>query len=422
MRSLRSLLNSLPTLLLALVIAIIIWAQAVRQPDPIGVTRFTVPVALEMLPEQILLSGQPDVVLVEIEARQSILNDLTIGDYDAVIDLTDAPYGQTSQAIRLQPQPADIEAVVLFPATVDVNLDRQITRAVPVTVLTQGSVAPGYTRGEPNIDPPALQITGPETIVGQIAEAETSILLNDAKEPFSSTRRPLLYDNQGNIVGTSSISVSPDAVTITMPVEEREGVRQKAITPRWTGDPAAGYRLLSVTVEPITALVSGSPAMLDNITLIPTEEVDITGLKQDTIFPATLQLAEGMTWEDSQPVVVSVEIEPIKTSAIITTKPEIVALGEGFTATLGTEEVRVFLFGPLEVLDTVKNEVRVVVDLFGLGEGSHTVEPNAIVPIDSIEVRSLQPEQITVQITVTETITPTGTPTVPSDTSSTHTP
>ena len=90
----------------------------------------------------------------------------------------------------------------------------------------------------------------------------------------------------------------------------------------------------------------------------------------------------------SETTTVTVEIEPIKTSAVVTKPPEILALGTGLTATLGTDEVRVFLFGPLEILDSVIDDVNVVVDLFGLGTGTFVVEPSIIVPVESIEVRS----------------------------------
>lgn len=408
MRSARTLLTYLPTFLLALVLATIIWATAVREPDPVQNVLIQVPLVPDMTPEQLLLNNLPETVQVQIRAKQSILEQISAGNYVAVIDLAGSPYGQTTQPVTLQPPIDDTEEVVMFPEAIEVRLDRQITRDIAVVVTPQGNVAPGYIRSEPSVDPPLLKVIGPESIVSRLVEARTNVFLDNAKETFSVTRRPILYDDQGNIVGTgtTNLSVDPETVTITIPVEEQEGVREKAITPRWNGDPADGYRLLSVTVDPITALVSGSPAVLDNLSSVPTIEIDVGGLKQTTVAATTLNLPPGVTWEDPQPITVTVEIEPIKTSAVVTKMPEILALGEGLTATLSTDEVRVFLFGPLEILDTVKEDVSVIVDLFGLGEGMFVVEPSIIIPVDSIEVRSFQPSQITVEIS--EIVTATG--------------
>lgn len=411
MRSARLLVTYLPTLLLALVLGTIIWVTAVREPDPVQNVLIQVPLVPDMTPEQILLNNLPETVQVQIRAKQSILDQLSAGNYSAVVDLASAPYGQTTQLVTLQPPIEGAEEIVLFPEGVDVRLDRQITRDIPIIVTPQGNVAPGYVRNELSLDPPMLKVIGPESIVTRLVEARTNVFLDNAKETFSVTRRPILYDDQGNIVGTgtTNLSVDPETVSITIPIEEQEGVREKAITPRWVGDPANGYRLLSVTVDPITALVSGSPAVLDNLISVPTAEVDVDGLKQTTVSATTLDLPPSVTWEDPKPITVTVEIEPIKTSAVVTKPPEILALGTGLTATLSTDEVRVFLFGPLEILDSVIDDVNVVVDLFGLGTGTFVVEPSIIVPVESIEVRSFQPSQITVRISeiMTDTVTST---------------
>ena len=56
-------------------------------------------------------------------------------------------------------------------------------------------------------------------------------------------------------------------------------------------------------------------------------------------------------------------------------------------------------FGPLPVLDSLaENDVRVVVDLFGMSPGVYSIEPEVIVPDRGIEIRSVQPAAVTVTI------------------------
>jgi hypothetical protein len=64
-------------------------------------------------------------------------------------------------------------------------------------------------------------------------------------------------------------------------------------------------------------------------------------------------------------------------------------------------------------LDSLLDEdVRVTVDLFGLGEGTYSLEPDADVFVNDIEVRSIQPPELTLTLsptlTTTEGITATG--------------
>ncbi len=99
--------------------------------------------------------------------------------------------------------------------------------------------------------------------------------------------------------------------------------------------------------------------------------------------------------------------------------PEIRALGPGLTATVTIDTVRVIIYGPLPVLDSLEeDDVRVTLDLLGLDVGTHNIMPNVVVSASGLEVRSTQPAFVTVVITdvvtptlpieneVTDTITP----------------
>ncbi len=101
-----------------------------------------------------------------------------------------------------------------------------------------------------------------------------------------------------------------------------------------------------------------------------------------------------------QSILVVIEIEPILTSSVVPIMPEIRALGPGLTATLSVDTVRVILYGPLPVLDSLTpTDVRVTLDLLGLESGTHNITPNVVVTATGLEVRSTQPAFVTVVIT-----------------------
>jgi hypothetical protein len=81
-------------------------------------------------------------------------------------------------------------------------------------------------------------------------------------------------------------------------------------------------------------------------------------------------------------------------------------LDEEWEAKVDPESVRVVLFGPLPILETLLDEeVNVTVDLFGLISGTYSLEPDVSFPDRGIELRSIQPSQVTVEITRPLTIT-----------------
>jgi YbbR domain-containing protein len=168
-----------------------------------------------------------------------------------------------------------------------------------------------------------------------------------------------------------------------------------------------------VKVEPSSIQVTGSPAQID-VLRVQTEPVDISGLDESDSRRVTLDLPNGVEMVEVQPVVVTVEIEPILSSDVVQRPVEVRALGEDLEVVIDPEEVRVFLFGPLPVLDSLAEEdVRVTVDLLNLVTGTHVLDPFVSVSAEEIEVRSTQPAQITAIITGSITGTDSLTETLP---------
>lgn len=114
--------------------------------------------------------------------------------------------------------------------------------------------------------------------------------------------------------------------------------------------------------------------------------------------PEGIELAEEL-----QQVFIDVEIEPIPATQVFNVTPEINGLDETLTATVDIEEMSVVLFGPREAIKTITDDdVRANIDLFGLVTGTHIITPTVDQPIQSIEVQSVQPEQISVEITAND--------------------
>ena len=68
--------------------------------------------------------------------------------------------------------------------------------------------------------------------------------------------------------------------------------------------------------------------------------------------------------------------------------------------------VEVILSGPLPLLDTLEpDDVRVVLDLFGLTAGTHQIEPQIVVP-EGVTAQSINPATVQVEIFVAQTPAP----------------
>jgi YbbR domain-containing protein len=411
---LRSFVANLATLLTAFIIGFAIWTAAVRADDPVGSRRFNLQVEVVGQPpnSQLLNRGQ-DRVQILVEGRESSLAGMNQDDFRAFIDLSEVAYGESEVEIEIRHDEPQVTVTGLFPESTTVRLEQIVTREIPVRPDLRGDVARGHVRSEPIVDPVTIQVTGPASRVDNLAEARITVFLNNERQDVVVARRPTFYDLQGNVTGVTGLSLSSEEVVVIVPVIELVGFAEKPVTPQWRGSPAPGYRLLNVTVQPASVLVTGLPAALDKLRVLRTEAIDINGLVTAFTQQVPLELPNGITLDEPQPIIVTVEIEPILTSSVIAKEPDLRALGPELTAELDPEEVRIFLFGPLPVLDSLQpGDVRVTLDLLNLSIGVHNVIPIVDVFANDVEVRSFQPPFVTVvisqEITLTEEVTGTG--------------
>ncbi len=404
----RSFLSNIFTFLVSLVLAFLIWIVAVQANDPIR---------QEILPVSVQFVGQPpDSVLVEptsltvqvrFEGPLSQLTDVTSKDFTAVVDLSNVSLGTpTTVPIEVQSKKTGLTILFTAPDTVDVTIEKLVSVDIPVVLDIRGSVASGHTQGEALIDPQAITVSGTESQVNSLDSARVTVFLNNVKETKVETLQPIFYDRLGRVTSVSNLILSTNQVTVTIPVSESAGFAEKTIVPNIVGTPADGYRLLSVQVNPETVLIQGRQTQLNLLSRVQTEPIDITGLAEPTQFQVSLELPEGITRDSLEPIVVDVDIAPILTTAIYSRAVVVQGLDENFEATIVPKEVRVVLYGPELVLNTLADEeIQVTIDLFGLDSGVYTVAPVVTVPDRGIEIRTIDPPLI--NVSMTPVVTPT---------------
>lgn len=404
----KNIVSELFTLILCFVLAIIVWVVAVQASDPLT----TKSLELEIQPSGLLpAAGEVTffdrTVRIYIEGPQSMVQNLTADDFTAAIDLSQVSFGEVTVPIHIRHELAQVKIVLQEPLQTLVTAEAIIDKEIPVRIRVRGEPARGHQLGNSTSSPTSILVSGPASKVNALSEAQVTIFLDAPREDVITVRRPVFVDRNGAAVSTTGLKLSTEETVVTVVVDELAGVAEKPIIVNWSGQPAVGYRLLNVTIEPASVLVSGSPTILENLRSISTEPLDITGLNSSFEQRVTLAVPEGVVQEEIQPVLVTFEIEPILTTTVIRKMPELRALGEGLEAQMAPDQLSVFLFGPLPVLDSITEaDVIVAVDLLDLKPGTYSLKPVVTVVASGVEVRSFLPEFITVTITPIPTVEP----------------
>lgn len=408
-RALRWLISNLPLLVMALILAALAWVVALEQADPTveRVYPQAVPVSVTGLSEDLVIVDTFDEsVEVTLRTTQSIWEELTLDDFRATADASGLGPGAHEMEVDVEVDGRLTSLLEVEPQTVSIELDSRTSRLAPVRVEIEGEPVVGYVSRSATIEPTDVTVRGPTSLVTQVVEAHATLSIQGAIQGIEETLSLRPRDNQGNTV--PNVSLSPETVDVFIPIEPSGYHSTLAVKAVLTGEVASGYRITDIAIEPPTVTVFGTPADLSLLEgFIETKPMNVEEAQEDVVTRPGLRVPPEVTIVPGQEVRVRVAIEAIQSSLTITSTPEVQGLEPGYTYTVSPEVVQLILSGPLPRLDALTQEdVRLVLDLFELREGTHQMEPEVIVP-ESVTPQSLIPP--TIQIRITRQATPTAT-------------
>ncbi|MBC8447208.1 MAG: hypothetical protein H8D78_05615 [Chloroflexi bacterium] len=402
------------TVVLALVLALVVWAVAEQENIQEVLVRGA-PITLQGLEEGMALrSVTPDSVDVNVRVSKDLWETWQSGveaEFDAYVDVAGLGIGQHQLDVQIVHHQPGVQLLGVTPSEVAVQLERLAQKNVPVRVEVMDSPPLGYDWHTPEVTPAEVLVSGPEHYVDSVTAAVAEVYLRTARSTVDYRRTVSLRDKQGQAVG-SVVEWTPRVVTVTVPIEQRPGYRDVPVRVRWEGQPARGYRISEVAVDPSIVTLFGSPAAIEAVPgYVETAPVNIEGASGDVVERLALIVPENVSVFGTQSVVVSVGITPIEESAWVQRVPVIQGLSDALRAELSPQAVDVLVAGPLPRLETLSpSDVQVVLDLTGLSAGTHTLVPTVILP-EGMRQETLVPETVEVRITELATPTPTLTPT-----------
>ena len=154
MKVIRQILRFLPTLLTALILALIVWVSAVTSSDPNEIVTYPKPIPLSVLgldPDLIIAGDMVDTVTVTIRAPHSIQQELVSKpeSIHAFVNLSGLGAGvHTLQPeVTIDIRPARVEKI--SPETITVTLENLLTREFPIDLQLTGSLPIGYESSQP---------------------------------------------------------------------------------------------------------------------------------------------------------------------------------------------------------------------------------------------------------------------------------
>jgi YbbR domain-containing protein len=428
--------DDLGTALLALVLSLVVWVNATYQSDKPHEDVFPQPIPIEVLnpPSGLTVTKNSDeTVRVSIKAFNSSWSSLAASSFRATVDWKGLAEGVHRVPIKVTCSDRSVTIVSTQPESVYVQFERLVKEAVEVKVDIQDKDALplGYAIEPPEVDPRFVSVEGAASVVERVKALVVSVSLMGQRTAVERVVEPRPVDENGKAV--NNVKLSPQTVKVKFDIQKKLNYREVAVRARTRGNPARGYFVSSVNVEPATVTVFGPPAAVAAMPgLVSVKgEVDVTGATRMFAQRMDLALPEGVSvfseqQGDPQQVLVTVEIDAVKGGTTVELPLQVRKLQDGLVAKLSVPAVDVILTGPAVLLDDLNvNLLEAYVDLGGLGVGTHQVRTVVDILVSKnpklvdLVVTSISPEYV--EADIRETPPPTATPTL-SPTSLTVTP
>lgn len=319
-------------------------------------------------------------------------------DFEASIDLSGIQPGSGPQRVTVHVISIDdrITVVGVQPAAVTVDLDRLDRKMVDV-VVDHGPIPNGIELGDAAVGPSRVQVSGPASVIERVVAARASVIIQPSGIDVDQDIELVAIDELGEAVG--QVDVEPTDTHVTIPVFSDRETRTLPVKPVVTGDPAAGFEIAGVTVDPPVMLVEGDADQLAELVRVDTAPIPMTGVSSDLTVVVGPALPTGVLPVGNDRISVTITLRPVTATRTFSAGVRLIGAGRGLSYALDTDRILVTIGGSIADLDRLSGTAVVVdLDVTGLQPGTATVPVTLDLPTGATLV-SASPSSVNVTIT-----------------------
>ncbi|MDD4312420.1 MAG: CdaR family protein [Eubacteriales bacterium] len=198
----------------------------------------------------------------------------------------------------------------ITPSTVHVEIDKLVTKTVPITTTFTGALPDGYWADMDALSTTTrLDITGPQMDISTITHGECVVDLSDRITTIYSTYDVTFYDKNNNVVSSDIIIGTLPTSTVRLPIYPVKNVPVDVDSSLVGSDNlAANHEIIKSVATPATVRLVGDQATLDKIDTITMEPIPVNGLDSTMTVSGTLLVPDGVRLIDNSTVSVLLEV------------------------------------------------------------------------------------------------------------------
>ena len=329
--------------------AMALWMVVISINDPTNTEYYSdVPVKLintELITDtgQVyeVLDGTDVIDRVAVKAPRSVLKEIKTENIIATADVSELSSLDTiSIKLTTDSYNSKISSITGNIDTVKLKIENKRSKALALKASTSGQVQDGYLVGDITTDQNLVRISGPQSVIDQIAKAAVDVNITGMTSDIVTNADIVLYDVDDNVINASNITQNIKSVGVKVSIWQTIDV---PVIYHVSGTAAAGYRATGeVEGNGETVKIAGKSNVLKNITEIdiPEEAIDITDQTGDYVTEVDISqyLPDGVFLASSDDAVKTVTVyiapEVSKKLEIRQERVRIVNLPEGYDASI----------------------------------------------------------------------------------------
>jgi YbbR domain-containing protein len=176
----------------------------------------------------VIVNPSAQSVYVRLSGSKKAIRRLNPYMVDVTVELTQRQEGTATITLDSSnvTAPDGMDVVSIEPATVHVDLEREVSQRLPVVAKVTGEPGGGAGVGEPEVFPNQVLVTGPESMLARVDHLSTEAISLDGRATTFEVSVPVVSPDPLLQI------VQPSKVTVRVPLRMPELERTPAAKPR----------------------------------------------------------------------------------------------------------------------------------------------------------------------------------------------
>ncbi len=313
-----------------------------------------------------VVTDRTESVDLNITGRRSEVQNLSRDNVSVSVDLADIRNsGDYSLAYSVGlPDGVDEGDVSISrsPYYVRVSVVKLVSAEVKLEGVFEGSTDEDYIRGEFEITPDVIIVSGPESTIASISKGVVKVNEEGLSKNIDKSMSYVLLDSLQNPIDMTGVIVDSEKVDVFMPVYK---VKEVPVVARFVEGDGITEEDITYKVEPEFVTVYGFAESLDAINSFVLPTIDLTKMVANEVLSFPIPISNDVSNLSGETIAeVSVNIVGVASKTVETNNFVIMNQPEGYYVDVVRNTLAVTVRAPKNQIDLIEsNNIRVVLDL-----------------------------------------------------------